>query len=160
MFKKFGEFDSWEELNKAAAAQLAEGDTQAVLAIAEENGIDKEDAQDYIEGIAGELCSPLMAALGKLKAEAEELELFGEFELYQMLIQQECQEDPEFTLAVRKKGKTLTGCLGKLLKTASKNRKKIPDTIAKAAGIPENIYTGALTKREALDIIRNYYKEA
>ena len=35
MFKKFGEFDSWEELNKAAAAQLAEGDTQAVHAIAE-----------------------------------------------------------------------------------------------------------------------------
>lgn len=160
MFKKFGEFDSWEELNKAAAAQLAEGDTQAVFAIAEENGIDQEDAQDYIEGIAWELCSPLMAALGKLKVEAEELELFGEFELYKMLIKQECQEDPDFALAVRKRGKTLTGCLGKLLKTASKNRKKIPDTIAKAAGIPENIYTGALTKREALGLIRDYYKGA
>lgn len=159
MFDRFGEFDSYEEINRAAAAQLTKGNTEAVLAIAEENGIDKEDAQDFIDGIVDEFCSPLMAAMGKLKIETEEEELFGEFELYQMLIQQECQ-DPFFALAVRKKGRSLTACLGKLLKTASKNRKRIPEKIAKAAGIPTNVYTGALTKQEALQIIRDYYKGA
>ena len=34
MFEKFGEFDSVEEINRAAAAQKAEGDEEAVVAIA------------------------------------------------------------------------------------------------------------------------------
>ena len=67
MFDKFGEFDSCEELNRAAAAQFKEGDDEALIALAEENGIDREDVQDYIDGIAGELATPLMAAYGKRK---------------------------------------------------------------------------------------------
>ena len=43
MFDKFGEFDSHEELNRAAAAQLKEGDDEALMALAQENGIDEED---------------------------------------------------------------------------------------------------------------------
>ena len=46
MFDKFGEFDSAEEINRAAAAQLKEGDLDAVKTIAEENGLDPEDAED------------------------------------------------------------------------------------------------------------------
>ena len=42
MFDKFGEFDSCEELNRAAAAQFKEGDDEALIALAEENGIDRE----------------------------------------------------------------------------------------------------------------------
>ena len=40
MWDKFGEFDSAEELNRAAAAQKAEGDREALIMLAEENGID------------------------------------------------------------------------------------------------------------------------
>ena len=54
LFEKFGEFDSAEELNRVAAAQLAEGDIDAIYGIAEENGIDREDAEDYIDGAAPE----------------------------------------------------------------------------------------------------------
>ena len=75
MYEKFGEFDSAAEINRAAAAQRAEGDDEAILAIAEENGIDKEDAMDYINGDVGELASPLMAAYGKLEVERKVLEL-------------------------------------------------------------------------------------
>ena len=50
MWDKFGEFDSWEEINRAAKAQLEEGDMDAVRAIAEENGIDPED-ELYEEGV-------------------------------------------------------------------------------------------------------------
>ena len=66
MFEKFGEFDSAEEMNRAAAAQLAEGDTEAVIAIAKENGIERLEAEDYIDGVMEELVTPLMAALVKL----------------------------------------------------------------------------------------------
>ena len=38
MFEKFGEFDSCEEINRAAKAQLEEGDLEAIKTIAEENG--------------------------------------------------------------------------------------------------------------------------
>lgn len=78
MFEKFGEFDSYEEINRAAAAQLAEGDEEAVYAIAEENGIDREDAEDYIAGDAPELVTALMAANGKLQVEAAELQAEGD----------------------------------------------------------------------------------
>ena len=67
MWENFGEFDSAEEINRAAAAQLSEEDTDAILLIAKENGIDEEEAQDYIEGAVPALCTPMMAALGKLR---------------------------------------------------------------------------------------------
>ena len=60
MFNKFGEFDSADEMNRAAAAQRKEGDNEAILAIAEENGIDKEDAIDFIDGCVAAFVTPLM----------------------------------------------------------------------------------------------------
>lgn len=62
MVHKFGVFNTVEELNLAAAAQKAEGDTEALYALAAENGIAREDAEDYLDGVAEELATPLMAA--------------------------------------------------------------------------------------------------
>lgn len=93
MFEKFGEFDSCEELNRAAAAQLAEGDTDAIYTIAEENGIDREDAEDYIDGLVPELVTPLMAAYGKLAVEKKELKLEGIMEDWMEYIRIQCRDD-------------------------------------------------------------------
>lgn len=67
MFDKFGEFDSAEEINRAAAAQLKEGDLGAIKTIAEENGLDSEDAEDFCTGAIDSLTTPLLAAIGKLE---------------------------------------------------------------------------------------------
>ena len=107
MWEKFGEFDSYEEINRAAAAQLKEDDIEAIYAIAEENGIDREDAEEFIEGDAAELVTALMAAIGKLKVEAAELkpkEIMTDWVNY---IQIQCVEDPKMRLAVRRRGKHL-----------------------------------------------------
>ena len=48
LYEKFGEFDSAEEINAAADGQKAEGDTDAIFVIAQENGLDREDAQDFM----------------------------------------------------------------------------------------------------------------
>ena len=48
LFEKFGEFGSAEELNRAAEGLKEEGDTQGLRLLAEENGIDLEDAADFI----------------------------------------------------------------------------------------------------------------
>lgn len=109
MFDKFGEFDSAEEINRAAAAQKAEGDTEAVMTIAAENGIDKEDAEDYLDGVAEELTTPLLAALGKLEEESRDLKLAGVLLDWTDELKAICTESPEFAIAVRRKGKELAG---------------------------------------------------
>ena len=73
LFEKFGEFDSVEELNEAAAGQLEEGDLDALRELAEENGIEKEEVQDYIDGYTDKLAMPITAAMGRLKVEEEKV---------------------------------------------------------------------------------------
>ena len=136
MFEKFGEFDSYEEINRAAAAQLEEGDTEAIYAIAAENGIDQEDAEDFIDGVAPELVTALMAANGKLKVETAELQPKEIMVDWLNYIQIQCVEDPEMRLAVRKKGKSLKECIGKLVKWSLDHAENVDKDIIKAAGHP------------------------
>lgn len=69
LFSRFGEFDSVEELNKAADGQLAEGDMEALKALAKENGIDDDTVSDYMNGYTKELAVPMLAALGRINVE-------------------------------------------------------------------------------------------
>lgn len=135
MFKKFGEFDSVEELNRAAAAQKAEGDERALMMMAEENGIDKEDIEDYLYDCTQELATPLMAAMGKLKVESEDLKLSAVLLDWLQELQAECAESLELARAVRKKGKSLAGYIAMLAEYGFKNRavvdKKIVDKCSK-----------------------------
>ena len=77
MFEKFGEFNSAEELNRAAAAQKEQGDEEALILLAQENGIDREDAEDYYDSAVDMLATPAMAAIGKLAIESADLKLGG-----------------------------------------------------------------------------------
>ena len=161
MFEKYGEFDSYEEINRAAAAQLAEGDTEAIYAIAEENGIDREDAEDYIDGDAAELVTALMAAQGKLKIETAELqpkEIMADWLDY---IQIQCFEDQEMHLAVRRKGKSLKECIGKLVKWSLDHAENVDKDIIKAAGLPSWAQNGCKLGipgiGTAKQLIKEYY---
>lgn len=157
LFKKFGEFDSAEEINRAVAAQLEEGDTEAIFVIAEENGVDREDAQDYIDGGMKELVNPLTAAIGKLDVEAKELDIKGLTDLWKAYIVQLCMEDTEMCKAVRKKGKSMEQCMGKLLSESFKIKDKLDDRIVKAAGLNPPIYMGIPTEQDAKKLIKQYY---
>ena len=162
MFDKFGEFDSYEELNRAAAAQLAQGDYEAILMIAEENGIDKADAEDYIDSVAEEFVTPLMAALGKLAVESAELKLEGLFVDWKELIESMCMEEVELCLAVRRKGKRLEECMGKILKVSFERKKQVDERICRAAGLRSSgrtnpVYLGIPNRAEVKKIIRGYY---
>lgn len=159
MFEKFGEFDSAEELNRAAAAQLKEGDIEAVYAIAAENGIDREDAEDYVDGLAEELCSPLMAAYGKLKVEQKELQPYEIMEDWAGYIRLSCQEDAAMAAAVRRKGKSLKGCLASLLGWSLKNAKPVDGDVLKACGISQKVTLGIPGMGKAKEIITAYYRE-
>ena len=158
MFDKFGEFDSAEEINRAAAAQLAEGDTEAIYAIAKENGIDVEEADDFIDGVTTELVNPLMAALGKLRVEAEELKPEEIMEDWLTYIKGQCMNDEAVAAAVRKKGKNLRGCIAALLKWSFANAKGVDKDIIKAAGVSApRVTLGIPGMGRARKIITEYY---
>lgn len=163
MFDKFGEFDSAEEINRAAAAQRAEGDTEALMQIAMENGIDKEDAQDYADGIVGELTTPLLAALGKLKVEKDDLKLTGVLSDWVDELNTMCTESPEFALAVRRKGKNLAGYIALTAESGYEHRavvdKRIVEkttTIKRIMGSHE-FAIGIPDKRTRRELAEKYY---
>ena len=122
LYEKFGEFNSAEEINRAAAAQKAEGDREAVMEIAKENGIDEEDAQAFIDGEEEELCTPLTAAFGKLTVEAKHLQFKGVMEDWLHELQQECADSAELQVLVRRKGRTLAGYVAELVDDSFKNK--------------------------------------
>lgn len=158
MHNRFGEFDTYRELNEAAAGLKQEGDTESLLELAEENGIEKEDAQDYIDGAVPELCNLKMAAFGKLQAEAGELELKGIMEDWMSYIKSRIAEDDAVAAAVRRKGKSLKGCIGALLKWSFANQTPVPEDILKAAGVSASRCTlGIPGMGQAKKIINEYY---
>lgn len=168
MFDKFGEFDSHTELNEAAAGQKEQGDYEALFELAAENGIDKEDAQDYIDGIADEFATPLMAAEGKLRIEAEALELETPLSGWKDSIVEICTEDMELCLAVRKKGKSLRQCMARLVEYGFKNKKRVSDEIVDLVRVQINgktepmrkpLYFGEPNKVELKRIVKEYYRK-
>lgn len=167
MYEKFGEFDSVEELNKKAEELKAAGDEKELIELAKENGIDKEDAEDYMDDCTDELATPLMAAVGKIKAESEHLKLAGVLIDWKDTIMEMCTEDIRFQRAVRKKGKSMTGCMAKLMTFAFENKVQISEEIIKATKINHNgkveqmrgpVYMGIPNKREVRQIVREYYE--
>lgn len=72
MFDKFGEFDSFSEINELAENLLNEGDIESLKVVAKENGIQADFVDLYANGEIPELCDKLTAALGKIDVEAAE----------------------------------------------------------------------------------------
>ena len=158
MFDRFGNFDSADELNASAEGLLQEGDTESIYVLASENGIDKEDADDYINGDVPELASVLMAAYGKLDIENKELELKEIMDDWLTYIRVGCQEDPEMAAAVRRKGKSLKGCIGAMMAWSFKHQIPIEKEIIKEAGVTAGRVTmGIPGISTAKKIIREYY---
>ena len=158
MYDKFGEFDSWEEINKAAAGLKEEGDEKSLVELAEENGIDKEDAEDYIDGAIEELCTPLIAALGKIAVEEKNLKPKDIMEDWVSYIRTLCTEDEKVSLGVRRKTRSLKGCIGELLKYGFNHQQSIDKDILKAAGVNASKVTlGMPGARVAHKIIKEYY---
>lgn len=129
MWEKFGEFDSAEELNRAALAQRNEGDTEAVRTLAEENGLDPEDAEDFLDGAVDFLVLPFNAAVGKLTVESKELKLEGVLEDWVNDLIDLCSEDNELSLAVRRKGKELAEYIARIIDEGYEHQIKVDDRI-------------------------------
>lgn len=123
MFEKFGEFESVEKLCRAAEGLKAEGDRESLLALAKENGIDAEDAEDYMDGLAPEFASSLMAARGRIRVERkasglpEEIKSVLYTQAEAMLLSRE-----DFRSLVMKKGYRLEKVVEQMREEAKKHK--------------------------------------
>lgn len=159
MFDRFGEFDSAEEINATAEGLKAEGDMESIYVLAEENGLDREDAEDYIDGAQPELTNALLAAYGKLKIEDKELNLKEIQADWLDYIRIECSENPEMAAAVRRKGASLEECIIEILRWSFAHQVAIKDKWVKAAGIKNasKVTDGTPGRARTKKIIREYY---
>lgn len=152
MFDKFGEFNSYEELNLAAEGFKKEGDKESLMELAKENGIDKDDVKDYLDGILTELVNPTTAALGRLEiVQRGEDKNEGKIEramikLIYKMTKTMCT-DEEFEKSVMKKGKRIEEIVKLMKKGAEKHKEG-------------NVGISAGTDNELRNIIRTYYQES
>lgn len=160
MFDKYGEFNTAEEIAEAIKNQIAEGDLDAAFEIGRENGLADDDVLDIADGVpADEVVTPCVAALGKLEIEAKAYKnndsiIVDWIEYIKAL----AIESERVSRAIRTKEKSLTGCLGELLKFSFKNAFDIPSDIVKAADINgARVKLGIPNAGKCKEIIRRYY---
>lgn len=158
MFDKFGEMGSYKEINELAENLFNEGDTDSLRAMAEENGIPEDYVEMYLDGDTPELCDQLTAAMGKIDMEVAELKPKEIMEDWVEYLRGRCMENEILAYQVRKKGKSLKGCIAALLKWSFSNQQQIDKDIIKAAGVSAGKVTlGIPGMARAKKIITDYY---
>jgi hypothetical protein len=129
MFEKYGEFDSYEEINARADELLNAGVREGIRELAKENGIPEEYADLFMEGETPFLTDAATAAVGKIEIEREETVLEGVLEDWISYIEAECMEDEALAMAVRSKKKSLNGCIAELILASLLNQKQVDRAI-------------------------------
>lgn len=158
MFDKFGELDSYEEINELAENLFNEGDVESLRAMAGENGIQKDFVEMYLQGDIPVLCDAMTAALGKIDVEVKDLKPKEIMEDWVEYLRGQCMENEILAYQVRKKGKSLKGCIAALLKWSFSNQQQIDKDIIKAAGVSAGKVTlGIPGIARAKKIITDYY---
>ena len=158
MFDKFGELNSCEEINELAENLFNEGDIDSLKVIAKENGIQEDFVEMYLQGDIPVLCDALTAALGKIDIEAAELKPKEIMEDWVEYLRGQCVEDDTLARQVRKKGKSLKGCIAALLSWSFKNQQTINEDIIKKASVTaKKVTLGIPGMGRAKQIIKDYY---
>ena len=158
MFEKFGEMDSYTEINELAENLCNEEDFTSLEEMAKENGIPEEYVEMYKEGVIPYLCDPATAAIGKIEIECTELKTKGLMLDWVEYIKGCCMEDTAIAYRVRGKNRNLKGCIAELLKCSFKNQVPVDKEIVKAAGVKAGKVTfGVPGMAQAKEIIRSYY---
>ena len=158
MFEKFGEMSSYEEINELAENLLNEGDMDSLKEMAAENGIQEGFVNMYLRGNIPALCDAMTAAVGKIEVECEDLKPQEIMEDWVRYIKAQCMDSEELARSVRKKGKTLKGCIAALLKWSFSHQQPIDRKIVEDAGVKAGRVTlGIPGMGRAKKIIREYY---
>lgn len=160
MFERFGEMNSFQEINELAESLFNEGDIGSLKAMAAENGIPADFVEMFCSGDLPALCDATTAALGKIEVEAAEVKPKEIMEDWTEYLKSQCMENELLAFNVRKKGKSLKGCIAALLIWSFKNQQTVDKDIIKAAGVSAGKVTlGIPGMARAKQIIRDYYMD-
>lgn len=158
LYGKFGELDSADQLNELAGNLLKEGDKASIKALAKENGIPEEFAKMFISGDIPVLCDVQTAAVGKIDVEAKELKPKDIMADWVEYIKAVSMEDEAMAVAVRKKDKSLKGCIAAILEWSFGHQQPVDkDIITKANVKAGRITLGIPGQATARKLIRGYY---
>ena len=158
MWDKFGYMASAEEINELAENLFNEGDTESIKALAEENGLDADFAQAYIEGEIPMLCDSMTAALGKIEMEVADLKPQNIMADWVEYLKSLVIDSQIIATGVRKEDKTLKGMIAALLKWSFSHQMQIDADIIKMAGISAGRVTlGIPDMATVKKLIREYY---
>lgn len=157
MFEKYGKMNSVEELNEKAAEMLVMKNYEGIKALAKENGIDNEDAEDFIDGVITIFATPYCAATGRLEIESAELKPYEIMEDWVSYIKATVLGNPNMCEAIMKKDKSLKGCIAELVKWSMKNAKPVDADILKACNINYKVTLGIPGIRTSKKLIKEYY---
>lgn len=157
MFDKFGKFNGVEELNEKAAELMVAKDYEGIKALAKENGIDTEDAEDFIDGVLSIFATPYCAATGRIEVESAELQPYEIMADWVSYIKATVLENPDMCEAIMKKDKSLKGCIAELVKWSFKNAKPVDGEILKACNINYKVTLGIPGMGTAKKLIKEYY---
>ena len=158
MFDKFGKMN-YDELIRTAKAEKEEGDEEALIALAQVNGLDQEDAEDYMDDLTEVLCTPREAAVARVEMEAKDLEVSGIWEEWKVCVLEMCMQEEDLACAVCRKNRSLLGLFGKLLKLGFDSKQRVDKRICKEAGLNDSVYTGIPTRQQVSETISNYYNK-
>ena len=157
LYEKFGELNSAQEINELAENLFNENDIESLKELAKENGL-SDMVKLYLEGELPDLCDSLSAAIGKIAVEAAELKPREIMEDWVEYLRGQCLENEILAFQVRKKGKTLKGCIAALLKWSFGHQIPIEKEILKEAGVSAGRVTlGIPGMAQAKKIITEYY---
>lgn len=141
LWKKFGEQNSAEGINELAKQLRNEGRKNDVYELAEENGIDRDMAELFVNGDIDFICNKMTAAIGKLEKEIEQYQkqyVANALEVMEALQSMMARERVKFSVhkygvdididitgeeladTVRQKGKALSDILKKVFTKAQK----------------------------------------
>lgn len=163
LFKIYGKM-SMEELLKKAAELKETGDKKALVNLAKENGLDKEDAEDFINGEVDEFATPVMAAIARLEVEESALEQNDEIVQDWISYIKTNSMEKAFALQVMNPEKSIEGCIAKLLEWSFKHSYEIDKSIMEKVEpkikekLPNKIRLGIPGSSTAKLIIHKYYK--
>lgn len=158
MFDRFGEFNSAAEINETAVNLRKEGDFESLKVLAAENGIEEDILEVFLEGELLYLCDDMTAAIGKIEMESKEVKCAEIMKDWVEYIKSQCFEKPDVARAVRRKGKSLSGCIAEILTWGFKHQIPVDKEIVKAAGVTVGRCTlGMPGMATAKEIITKYY---
>ena len=159
-------FDTIEELNAAAAAIKETGDAAKLKELAADCGLDKTDAEDYMDGTVEEFATLPMAVNARIGMESKELKIAGVLADWRDTLLAECTEDQELCKGALRITKTLKGYMAAVIRFSFGNKVQVSNEIVKVTKVLHDgkeeqlrgpLYMGVPNNAQLRQIIREYY---